>query len=281
MPDTERPAGDVSGTQSAELSTARRVVDWMLLRPGARFGAIGATAIATGAQLLKSARPSSAGQIVISVAVSLLLSLVVTDDRVPPERRRLAGSIALAYVLMAALYLVDFTKAFVPPDGYEAITEACSSLCFLGAWWIAIVILPRGDRPSDYMLSCILLLLLILASAMAFFSEIGGPSHSTQHATARLLVNITNGGIMFGLYHTLTRVLGKADPLTHVAIVLYACAQIAAYGRDCLAANTCNDEFGQMAAMLIAWLLLLGKVCLGWYVATGVYAQNDLDGGRA
>jgi hypothetical protein len=65
------------------------------------------------------------------------------------------------------------------------------------------------------------------------------------------------------------RLLPSPDPVAHVIILLYGCAQIAAQGTDCLSAkNACAPPaLENFVALAIAWTLLLGKIAFGAYTS--------------
>jgi len=65
------------------------------------------------------------------------------------------------------------------------------------------------------------------------------------------------------------RLFASPDWLTHIMILLFGCAQIAAQGRDCLESqHPClPPSLESLAALAIAWSLLLGKIAFGGYAS--------------
>jgi hypothetical protein len=202
------------------------------------------------------------------LAIVLALPLIVDQGR---RHRRpqtvCAVFLAIAYVWMAALYFVNWSGFIQLPRGYDAITDIVSTGFFACAW--ATLTVLESDTQSRFVdrIAVAALVMAVLFAGLAKFHLDAKPDTPDDNA-ARLMLNLCNGAVFLSLYAQMRRVFSPPDPLSHLVILLYGCAQIAAHGADCVGLKTCHlPGAAAIAAFVIAWGLLLGKIAFAVYVA--------------
>lgn len=255
------------------------MVDWWTLRESwadklLRLGAGGALGLILLRNLVGQITPSVATNSLTSllIAVALAVPAVIRRTKPPHIDRRLrwsAGAFAGAYLWMAALYFLKWTGLAEVPQGYDAITDVMGSLFFVGGWWsLQTKDEDRSSHIADRMALVSLTLLTVLIGAAKFVADRNETDNTSIQAAARLGLNLCNGAIFLGLYLQLRRLLLAPDPVTHCALLLFGCAQVAAHARDCLSASeTCElPSLPAVIAIAVSWILLLGKFLFGAYV---------------
>lgn len=208
----------------------------------------------------------------VCLAFALLLS-VPPIIGVHPKNHSLNApvlALSMAYAWMALLYLLSWTKLVVRSAGYDAITDVVGTLFFVVAWFLTSTCEMEGSSVTSERVAIVTLcLLLFMSGAAKCVIELRREQLSADYQAARLLLNICNGAIVLSLYGVMRRLFPPPDPVTHVVILLFGCAQIAAHGRDCLSVgNACQPPSTEyVIAVFIAWTLLLGKIAFGAYLS--------------
>jgi hypothetical protein len=229
------------------------------------------------AELLKNAlsqiTPSSETNFMLCLAFTLLLAVPVLIGTTSADSRLrlLFLTLAVAFAWMALLYFISWMHLVKLSAGYDAVTDLIGTLFFLVGWYI--ISEHESDKPSrtvDRVALVVLGLLVFVSGASKLLVDIkdGGAGDAGQ--AARLILNMCNGAIFLSLYGQVRRLLPPPDPVTHVFILLYGCAQIAAHGTSCLFSvpKPCTrSSFEWLVAITVAWLLLLGKIAFGTYLS--------------
>jgi hypothetical protein len=248
------------------------------------FGGLGITGLIIGfmaKDIIKEIRPSSWTNCIVCMSVCLLLGLPVLLGKSPkdPNLRTPALVLACGFLFMALLYLLHAAGIWTIPEGYEVITDVIGTFFFIGAWLSLSLKEPdRENRHAEQVALVILCLFILAAGIVKFYFDletrgIRRASLSTELqldvSIARLIVNLCNGAVLLSLYAQMRRLFRPPDPVIHLFILLFGCAQIAAHGRDCLGENPqCfNLVVPLLGASVIAWVLLLGKIAFGLYVS--------------
>lgn len=237
-------------------------------------------------------RPALVTNAVVAGALFLTLLYAAMIGR-RGEAAWLRGFVALlaaAYFLTAILYALPLLPAAMRPPtvvGFDPFTDVLGSFLFLGAW--AVVAHRDPDKASafgDLLAQFLLALILIAAGGAKWMIETGvalpplwtADSGAATQA-ARLVLNVANGAILFGLYATMRRLLPAPFSVIHLIILLYACAQVAAPGRDCLNADPSCDAMNaasleSIVALAIAWTLVIGKLAFVMYAMFAFYTSD-------
>lgn len=235
--------------------------------------------------------PSVGMACLICLAIALLLALPILGKKAVNEDSSLRSAIlalAIAFLGTAILYFLSWTKVWDLPKGYHAATDVISTLFYVAAWYILSAREPdEQTKTADRFALTILCIGLLVAGVTKlvldqplvnlpktetyrFLFEQGSEARLILNAeAARLVLNLCNGAIFLSLYGQLRRLYTSPDPITHVFILLFGCAQIAAHGRDCLSAATpcAPPTVEAIAALSIAWILLLGKIAFALYLS--------------
>lgn len=242
-----------------------------------RSGVIAIALAASAKDFYQQLKPSAELNAVVSLLMSLLLAWPVVARRNHGARdltlTRMMSILSIAYGFTGLLYFLS-AMANWPPSGFDAVTDLLGTLLYVAAWF---VLSSREEDTEGFTaertaLPVIVVIAILFASLktiidlrMAANPDLTGGE--SQRQAARLVLNICNGAVLFSLYGLMRRLLLQPDPLSHVVIALYACAQIAAHGRDCLKDNACPPgSVESITALGIAWALLLGKISFGLYV---------------
>ncbi len=221
--------------------------------------------------------PSPGATSFVCFAFSLLLAIPALIGNSPskdPILRWPTLALAVAYAWMSLLYFFNWTHLWTHllnlSAGYDAVTDLIGTLFFVVAWYM--VSAGETDKQSQVAerIALALLCLVVLAAGVSKLlvdAGVGGSLADGQ--AARLILNICNGAIFLSLYGQMRRLFPSPDPVTHIVVVLYGCAQIAAQGRDCLSTSVpcAPPALEGLVALAIAWTLLLGKVAFGAYVS--------------
>lgn len=215
-------------------------------------------------------KPTPPVMTVVAVVFAAVLALPLIVDQGRNYRRPqtiCAIFLAIAYVCMAALYFLSWSGLVQHSRGYDAITDFVSTAFFACAWATLTVLEPDiQSRLVDRFAVAILLTTALLAGVAKF--NLDARPGTPDDDAARLMLNLCNGAVFLSLYAQMRRVFAPPDPVSHLVILLYGCAQIAAHGADCFGANTCKLPAAvAVAALVIAWGLLLGKIAFAGYVA--------------
>jgi len=261
-----------------------------------RLGFFGYLLAAVGASLidkLDQVIPTDAAQFVGSIIIALLLFLPWYLGLKPRDVHfsKFAVIMAGAYGLIGSLYLLHllglhpFANAPIAKS-YDTLTDVLGSLVFVAGWHNLSQFNPEpSDVRSERVIIILLTFVLVACGVWKGWVEAVANPSAESVAAARLLLNACNGAIFLSLYIQMRRLLQFPDPLTHLLIVLFGCAQIAASGRDCLSdVQQCAASTAQgIAAYSIAWMLLAGKIAFGVYVLflyyNGTIGSEFLDKG--
>jgi hypothetical protein len=224
--------------------------------------------------------PTPYPQAILSFLVAAGLGIPTLVPSLQPRDQGLLWStrfIAIGFAWIGALYiigpLVQHRLHSTPFAYFDILTEAVGTAFFALSW----VFLASHEKDKEVQLVdkfafVILMLLLLVFSAIKVPFEAAvllgqaGPDDTQSYQYARTLINFLNGMVVLALFIQMRRLLPPPDPVSNLFILGFACAQVAAHARDCLALSTCSNlDIPRVAALVIAWALFLGKAFLGLY----------------
>jgi hypothetical protein len=226
--------------------------------------------------------PGTVSFICLLLALLLLLPILVTNKQ-PKDGIviRPALLLAIAYAWISLLYFFKWVKLVRLPAQYaqyDAITDVFGTLFFICAWFMFSKHDPdREGRIAERTAFVVLTLITFGAGVSKTLIDMNIVGSGADDPAARLILNICNALVVFSLYGQVRRLLPAPDPITHVLILLYGCAQIAAPARDCLyASSPCAlPSLQAFVALAVDWSLLLGKIAFAVYVSY-LYFNYDL-----
>ena len=215
----------------------------------------------------------------ICLLSAFLLAFPAINSKTQPADesvRRPVLVLSVAYAWMALLYFFKWIGWARVPATYDAFTDVLGTLFFIVAWFMLLPL--ETDEQSHSAEAAALTVLTFLTVAAGFskaFVEMPAQFGQTDEVAVRLALNICNAAVFFSLYGLMRRLLPSPDPVTHVLLVLYGCAQIAAPARDCLTAVSgtvsalpCTfPSFPRFLGAAVEWILLLGKVAFAVYLS--------------
>lgn len=253
------------------MMTPPTMFQWMFdaaKSPLAGIGGIIVGALALDA--IHAIRPTPGVATVVASILAVVLALPLIIDQGQRYRRPqtiFAIFLAIAYVWMAVLYFLNWSGLVQHSRGYDAVTDFVSTAFFAGAWATLTALEPDAQSRLVDRIAVAVLLIVTLLAGIAKFQLDAHPESADDYA-ARLMLNLCNGAVFLSLYGQMRRSFSPPDPISHLVILLYGCAQIAAQGADCLPSKSCPlPTAAGIAAFAIAWGLLLGKVAFAAYVA--------------
>jgi hypothetical protein len=230
-----------------------------------------------------AAGPSPALTSIVCFAFALILAIPALIRDTPPKAPILGWlnlTLAMAYTWMSLLYFFKWRNICSLPVGYDAATDLVGTLFYAVAWFK--VSTNETDHQAQLAERAALAFVCLLAvvfgtTKLVIESPLRGLTADQlaaqlalpHYQAVRLALNVCNGAVFLSLYNQMRRLLAAPDPVTHVLVLLYGCAQIAAHGTDCLSAkNACTSPaIENFVALAIAWTLLLGKIAFGTYAS--------------
>ncbi|HLG55528.1 MAG TPA: hypothetical protein VI485_09365 [Vicinamibacterales bacterium] len=228
---------------------------------------------------MKQFSPTSTVNTVVCLIIALALLIPPALVTVPPRDRLIRVPVLVlgaAFAWMALLFFFDASGILRFGVGFETVTDVIGTLFFAGGWFLMTShVNDPSEQNADRVSIVLVCVLLVIAGAAKVVVSPADPNANPallslpQRANvdaARLLLNVGNAAVLWGLYSLMRRLLPPPDPLTHTLILLYGCAQIAAPARDCLK-DGCVTTLQTIVAFSVAWSLLIGKVAVGLYVA--------------
>jgi hypothetical protein len=234
--------------------------------------------------------PSNLLNCLVCLAVGILLVLpqVLLEEPKNPDMKAPTNCIITAYFIMALLYLIsllgldpvgktEINGVYNPGRvGYDSFSDTISSFFFVAAWFFFARLERDPVKVVQERLVMLILLILLLSSGAlkayldlgmdiqsALLSEVDKMKHTLSAAAARQLLNLCNGAIFLGVYMLMVRLFSIRNPLTHLLILFFGCAQILADARDCL---DCKPFALMLEAYVVGWILVIGKLAFGLYV---------------
>jgi hypothetical protein len=250
-----------------------------------RLGVGGSILGILAGDLIHLVRPSAGTTAAICILLALVLFIPVLL-RTGATRNRIVQltvtMLSVAYVFMGLLYFFNWIGAWIPSGRqeafYDATTDAIGTLFFVTAWFLVSKLESAPEtRVAEHVSLAILCILVVIAGSTKLVIELQGRDTTADYSSARLMLNLCNGAIFLSLYNQMRRNIGSPDVASHVLILFYGCAQIAAHGRDCLAGSTpCSTQTTEgLVALAIAWSLLLGKIAFAAYLSYLFFTQDD------